>query len=294
MKTPMIATPPRRQARAVLLALWAFGCKRKRSKGREPASRPARPSAYADSPRESRWISAPPADAQRTSSGLYFVIQKRGAGLEHPTDVDRVNVNYSGFSADGVMFDSSRERAEPGLFTLTQVIPAWNEILKQMVVGEARRLWVPARLAFGDDPFPGLPRGDLLYDIELVKIIRAPRVPEDVAAPPPSATTTRSGLSYRVLKAGHGTTHPRATDTVTVNYSGWTRDGLLFDATSLRNGPAHLALPRLIPGLAEGLLTMLPGETTRFWIPATLAYGDSPANPESPAGMLVFDIELLE
>ena len=38
---------------------------------------------------------------------------------------------------------------------------------------------------------------------------------------------------------------------------------------------------------------MVVGEKTRFWIPGALAYGDKPQRPGAPAGMLVFDIELL-
>ena len=37
---------------------------------------------------------------------------------------------------------------------------------------------------------------------------------------------------------------------------------------------------------------MEPGESLRFWIPAELAYGTNP-RPGAPAGMLVFDVDLL-
>jgi peptidylprolyl isomerase len=38
---------------------------------------------------------------------------------------------------------------------------------------------------------------------------------------------------------------------------------------------------------------MTVGEKARFWIPGSMAYGDKPSRPGAPAGMLVFDIELL-
>ena len=41
-------------------------------------------------------------------------------------------------------------------------------------------------------------------------------------------------------------------------------------------------------------MTFVEGEKTRFWIPADLAYGETPMRPAAPAGMLVFDIELLQ
>jgi peptidylprolyl isomerase len=37
---------------------------------------------------------------------------------------------------------------------------------------------------------------------------------------------------------------------------------------------------------------MVVGDKARFWIPSALAYGDKPASG-SPAGPLVFDVELL-
>ena len=38
---------------------------------------------------------------------------------------------------------------------------------------------------------------------------------------------------------------------------------------------------------------MVVGDRTRFWIPGSLAYGDTPTRPGAPAGALVFDIQLL-
>lgn len=39
---------------------------------------------------------------------------------------------------------------------------------------------------------------------------------------------------------------------------------------------------------------MKAGDKIRLWIPSELAYGDKPKRPGTPAGPLVFDIELLE
>jgi len=54
--------------------------------------------------------------------------------------------------------------------------------------------------------------------------------------------------------------------------------------------PAEFPLSRVIPGWTEGLQLMVTGETTRFWIPEELAYKGQPGKP---AGMLVFDVELI-
>jgi peptidylprolyl isomerase len=97
-----------------------------------------------------------------------------------------------------------------------------------------------------------------------------------------------------VLTAGAGKEHPTATSRVTVHYSGWTRDGKLFDSSVTRGEPTSFSLNQVIKGWTEGLQLMVAGEKTRFWIPADLAYGDKPARPGAPSGMLVFDIELLK
>ncbi|HET9261426.1 MAG TPA: FKBP-type peptidyl-prolyl cis-trans isomerase [Vicinamibacterales bacterium] len=114
--------------------------------------------------------------------------------------------------------------------------------------------------------------------------------PEDVAAPPADSLKTTSGLSIKTLEKGTGTRHPRATDQVTVHYTGWTTDGKMFDSSVARGEPSTFALNQVIDGWTEGLQRMVEGEKARLWIPEDLAYGGAPGKP---AGMLVFDVELI-
>jgi len=114
--------------------------------------------------------------------------------------------------------------------------------------------------------------------------------PSDVAAAPADAKKTSTGLSYKVLKKGTGTEHPNPLAKVSVHYTGWTTDGEMFDSSHKRGQPAGFPLNRVIPGWTEGLQLMVEGETTRFWIPVELAYRNQPGKP---AGMLVFDVDLL-
>jgi peptidylprolyl isomerase len=259
----------------------------------EVASTPAASAAPAGIPAPED-VATPPKDAKKTASGLVSKVLKAGTGKERPADVDRVKVHYTGWTKDGKMFDSSVQRGEPTTFGVTQVIPGWTEALKLMSVGEKRRLWIPAKLAYGEKAPPGAPAGDLTFDVELLEILAAPKTPEDVKAPPKTAKKTESGLAYRVLKPGTGKVHPKATDTVTVHYSGWTTDGKLFDSSVQRGAPTSFALNQVIKGWTEGVQLMVEGEKTRFWIPGSLAYGDTPSRPGAPAGMLVFDVELLQ
>ena len=115
--------------------------------------------------------------------------------------------------------------------------------------------------------------------------------PPDVAAPPAEATKTSSGLAYKVLSKGTETSHPAASDKVLVHYTGWTTDGKMFDSSVTRNHPISFGLNQVIPGWTEGVQLMSPGDKFRLWIPENLAYAGKPG---APAGMLVFDVELLK
>ena len=115
--------------------------------------------------------------------------------------------------------------------------------------------------------------------------------PPDVAAAPADAEQTSSGLSTKVLQAGTGTEHPGPVDIVEVHYTGWTTDGNMFDSSVVRGKPIGLPLDQVIPGWTEGVQLMVIGEKRRLWIPEELAYA---GRPDRPAGMLVFDIELLK
>ena len=116
--------------------------------------------------------------------------------------------------------------------------------------------------------------------------------PADVAAPPSDATVTASGLAYKVLNAGSGTEHPTAASKVEVHYTGWTVDGKMFDSSVVRGETISFPLNGVIKGWTEGVQLMVVGEKSRFWIPAAMAYGETPRRPGAPSGMLVFDIEL--
>jgi peptidylprolyl isomerase len=115
--------------------------------------------------------------------------------------------------------------------------------------------------------------------------------PEDVAVPPADAIITESGLASRILVEGTGEAHPGPADVIKAHYTGWTSDGTMFDSSLTRGTPIKVPLNRVIPGWVEGVQLMVVGEKRRFWIPENLAYKGQKGKP---AGMLVFDVELLD
>ncbi|CAN5668222.1 hypothetical protein BH18ACI5_BH18ACI5_25160 [soil metagenome] len=113
-------------------------------------------------------VAAPPADAQRTSSGLASKVLSAGTGTRHPRPNSRVNVHYTGWTTDGQMFDSSVAAGQPMSIGLDEVIAGWTEGIQMMVEREKRRLWIPESLAY--QGAPGSPKGMLVFDVELIRI----------------------------------------------------------------------------------------------------------------------------
>ncbi|MEM9863961.1 MAG: FKBP-type peptidyl-prolyl cis-trans isomerase [Myxococcota bacterium] len=285
-----------------LLALALLACEAPMERPQTPESSgavsevvvptPPEPPGYEPSLEAPADVAAPPADAERLPSGLASRVLIEGTSSEGPqSERDRVTVHYTGWTTDGERFDSSRERGESSTFPLNGVIAGWTEGVQLMRVGEHRRFWIPEDLAYPGRP--GRPAGMLVFDVELIGVEPAPAappVPIDVAAVPPTATTTSSGLASRVLQAGTGTAHPTPTDRVEVHYTGWQTNGEMFDSSVTRGRPATFPLNRVIAGWTEGVQLMVVGETRRLWIPESLAYQ---GRPGAPQGMLVFDVELL-
>jgi len=230
-------------------------------------------------------VAAPPADATKTPSGLATKVITPGTGKDHPGKDEAVIVNYTGWTADGKMFDSTVARGKPAILVVSHVLPGLGEGLREMVVGETRRFWIPESLAYKGQQ--GRPAGMLVFDVTLLDL--PTRAPADVKSPPHDAQRTSSGLAYKVLTPGIGTRHPKSVDQVTVNYTGWTTDGKMFDSSLARGQPATFPLDHVIAGWTEGMKLMVVGEKVRFWIPQNLAY----QGKQPPFGMLVFDVELI-
>ena len=239
-------------------------------------------------------VAAPPADAVKTASGIASKVLSPGTGTDHPAVNDTVKVNYTGWTTDGKMFDSSVQplqpgrKAEPISLGLAQVIPGWTEGMGLMVVGEKRRLWIPQELAYGGRP--GAPAGMLVFDIELLEITPGPKPPENVAAAPDDAEKTKDGLAMKVLTKGTGTAHPGPNDGVRVNFTTWQHDGRLLDSS--KDKPTVRPVTGFFDGWAEGVTKMVVGEKRMHWVPSALGPKGRPGSPGAPDVTMV--VELLE
>jgi FKBP-type peptidyl-prolyl cis-trans isomerase FkpA len=104
--------------------------------------------------------------ADSTSSGLYYVIEKEGT-LDHPTATSVVTVKYTGYYLDGSSFDSSNGNSVT--FSLQSVIAGWTEGIPKFKRGGKGKLFIPAKLGYGYTDHSAIPGGSvLIFDIELI------------------------------------------------------------------------------------------------------------------------------
>jgi len=244
-------------------------------------------------------VGKPPATAATLKSGIRRVVVRPGTGKDAIRPYDNVTYHFTVWDPTGRMLDSSEARKHPSSALPYKQPPGMTEMLTSMTMGERARFWVDAeKVTQPGGKLPGgVDHGMVCYEIEVTQVTRAahepPPTPPDVAKPPAGVQKTAKGVFYRFLAHGPGKDprHPAASDTVKVQYTGWTTDGRMFDSSYLTSQPATFSLRGVIAGWTDGIPVMTPGDRVRFWIPEELAYKGQAGKP---AGMLVFDVELLE
>lgn len=107
-------------------------------------------------------------NAQKSDSGLYYVIDEHGTG-EQPTASSNVTVAYKGYFLDGKTFDQSDAKGIS--FGLHQVIKGWTEGIAYFKEGGKGKLLIPSHLGYGPQGRPGIPGGAvLIFDIHLISV----------------------------------------------------------------------------------------------------------------------------
>lgn len=102
-------------------------------------------------------------DGQYTSSGLYYVIVEPGDS-DHPTLNSQVNVSYTGYSLEDVVFDENNSIT----FGLYQVIAGWQEGLQLIGEGGSIKLIIPSGLAYGSNGSGSIgPNEVIAFDVTL-------------------------------------------------------------------------------------------------------------------------------
>lgn len=237
-------------------------------------------------------------DVQSTPDGVQYVAIRRGdpAG-KHPMATDQVEVQYDArLAADGKLVDRTPE-GQITRFRLADVVPGLSAGIQKMVPGDQFMFFVPARLAYGARAIGPVPANADLVFLTTLSGVASPRT-ADLAAwarvrpwPTEGAKRTASGVEYIVLSSGGGAP-PALRDHAVVHYEGRLDDGSIFDSSFAGGQPAYFQISQLIPGLAEALLLMQPGDHWMVRVPPALAYGAAGARGVPPNAVLTFEVEL--
>ena len=107
-------------------------------------------------------------NAQKSTSGLYYVINEPGTGAQ-PTSTSNVKVAYKGYFTNGSVFDAS---SAAGIsFNLQQVIKGWTEGITYFKEGGSGILLVPAHLGYGNNDYSTIPGGSvLIFEVNLISV----------------------------------------------------------------------------------------------------------------------------
>ncbi len=105
-----------------------------------------------------------------------------------------------------------------------------------------------------------------------------------------------SGLKIYTEKEGTGK-KPKKGDMVTIHYTGYLKDGTVFDSSVKRNKPfkTPIGVGRVIQGWDEGVTKLKEGGKALLFIPSYMAYGERGAGGVIPPNAdLIFEVELLK
>ena len=125
-------------------------------------------------------------EAQKTESGLYYVIEEEGTG-EPVSAGTTMHVNYAGYLIDGTLFDTSIEslakennafsegrpyEALPVTVGMGQVIPGWDEGLLLLKKGSKAKFIIPSPLGYGENAMGAkIPANSVLvFDVDVADV----------------------------------------------------------------------------------------------------------------------------
>lgn len=242
------------------------------------------------------YIAAKNITTKSTASGVQYVIEQEGTGL-NLTLSDDAAIKYKGYFLDDKVFDKS----DSLVFDLSNpnLIKGWLDGIQNFKQGSKGKMFIPSELAYGKT---GVTNGSgtqvvpsravLGFDIEIlqknpISIKNRKEIKAFIASKGWKADSLASGVFYVIDAPGTGS-NPASSSTVTVKYKGYTLDGKVFD----QSDAATFSLNGVIEGWKQGIPLFKKGGKGKLLIPARLAYFNGSANipPYSP---LVFEVELI-
>ena len=135
-----------------------------------PATAPQEDVAEANKAEEKAYLAKLKEDksVKTNASGLRYRIVSRGKGRK-PTAQDELYVKYKGYFVDGTIFDHKID--SPAIFHLRNLIPGMAEGLMMLGVGGKATLYIPAKIAYGEEGTTKIPpQKMLIFEVELIDI----------------------------------------------------------------------------------------------------------------------------
>ena len=117
-------------------------------------------------------------NAQKTDKGTYVVVESPGDGPAVDTG-KQVSVRYTGkLFPSGKVFETNTTGPDPLKFVIGkgQIIQGWDDGLRKFKKGGKGTLYIPAFLAYDQQPGPGhKPYENLIFEVEVVDVTDAPK-----------------------------------------------------------------------------------------------------------------------
>lgn len=269
---------------------------------------------------------------KKTKDGLEYKIVKDAAGDKHPAIGDFVSMHIRTCIGDSELFNSRKiNNNMPVEFPLAPSVfkGDLSEGILMLTAGDSAVFRVPldSLLKQGNQKLPWMKDGDkVVYEIAFVNFKSQADMQKEMEKQAQAmkqqaagqmevddkklqdyfgkngikATKTASGLYYVVKSAGNGA-QPTPGQTVTVNYTGKTLEGVTFDSNQdpkfnhVQPFEFVVGQGQVIPGWDEGIALLKKGSKATLYIPSPLAYGAQAPSPEVGANsILIFDVELTD
>uniref|UniRef100_A0A8D0H3F7 peptidylprolyl isomerase n=1 Tax=Sphenodon punctatus TaxID=8508 RepID=A0A8D0H3F7_SPHPU len=216
--------------------------------------------------------------------GVLKIVKRPGKEDKSPMIGDKVYVHYTGRLANGKKFDSSHDRNEPFIFSLSkgQVIKAWDIGVTTMKKGEICHLLCKPEYGYGSaGSIPKIPsNATLFFEIELLDF-KGEDLFDD------------GGIIRRIKRKGEGYSNPNEGATVEIHLEGFC-DDRMFDCRDVAfivgEGEDH-DIPM---GIDKALEKMQRGELCVLYLGTRYGFGEAgkPKFGIEPDVELVYEVTL--
>jgi FKBP-type peptidyl-prolyl cis-trans isomerase len=226
------------------------------------------------------YINANNLTAQRTTSGVYYVVLSISGETRVPEVGDQLTLEVEGETLGGgsTTIEDPIVKLPFGANILNKDIEDVLELFKK---GDKVKIFLSSA-----NPV-------LIYDIE-VQDIRSEieQIGDYILAKELTTTQTQSGLEYVLEQEGDGI-EPVPNGSIVVKYTLRDLEGNIIDQSSLNGSTFALSTTTLITGFYESVLLMNVGGKGKFIMPSSIAYGTTGNQSVLPYTPLEFEIELV-